>query len=48
MQVVEELRAIVRALTDRDAEKAAALTAEHVRNASTTAMHSLRESEATG
>jgi DNA-binding GntR family transcriptional regulator len=47
IQVVEELRAIVRAVSDRDAEKAAALTAEHVRNASTTALHSLRESEAT-
>jgi DNA-binding GntR family transcriptional regulator len=48
VQVVEELRAVVRAVAERDAEKAAALTADHVRNASTTAMHSLRESEATG
>jgi DNA-binding GntR family transcriptional regulator len=48
MQVVEELRAVVLAVTERDAEKAAALTADHVRNAATTAMHSLRESEATG
>jgi DNA-binding GntR family transcriptional regulator len=44
-QVVEELNAIVRAIADRDADRAATLTAQHVRNAAVTALHSLRDSE---
>lgn len=44
-QVVQELRAIVDAIAKRDADRAAALTAEHVRTAAKTALHSLREAE---
>ncbi|SDZ52352.1 GntR family transcriptional regulator [Herbiconiux ginsengi] len=46
LEVVRELRAVVAAIADRDAEKASRLCAEHVRKASVTALHSLRESEA--
>jgi DNA-binding GntR family transcriptional regulator len=45
-EVVKELRAVVAAIADRDAERASALCAEHVRKASVTALHSLRESDA--
>jgi DNA-binding GntR family transcriptional regulator len=44
--VVEELRAVARAIADRDAPLASAKMQEHVRNASITALHSLREAEA--
>lgn len=42
---VEELRAIVQAVADRDAALAAQLTGNHVRKASETALLSLREAE---
>jgi DNA-binding GntR family transcriptional regulator len=42
---VEELRAIVRAVAERDAALAAELTGNHVRKASETALQSLREAE---
>jgi DNA-binding GntR family transcriptional regulator len=45
--VIEELRAIVAAAADKDADRAAALAAEHVRNAAKTALRSLREAEQT-
>lgn len=48
LQVVDELRAIVAAVAERDAERAAGLTADHVRKAAVTALHHLRESESTG
>jgi DNA-binding GntR family transcriptional regulator len=46
-QVVHELRAIVDAIAERDADRAAALTAGHVRTAANTALHSLRVAEET-
>ena len=45
-QVVVELRAVVAAIADRDAELASRLCAAHVRTAAITALHSLREAEA--
>ncbi len=48
LEVVRELRAVVAAIADRDAEQASRLCAEHVRKASVTALHSLREAEETG
>ncbi|ARJ06577.1 GntR family transcriptional regulator [Humibacter sp. BT305] len=45
LEVVRELRAVVAAIAARDAELASRLCAEHVRKASVTALHSLRESE---
>jgi DNA-binding GntR family transcriptional regulator len=45
LEVVDELNAIVQAVSDRDADRAASLTAQHVRNASVTALHSLGDSE---
>ncbi|WP_378148384.1 GntR family transcriptional regulator [Cnuibacter sp. UC19_7] len=45
LEVVRELRAVVAAIAERDAELASRLCAEHVRKASVTALHSLRESE---
>ena len=47
LEVVQELRAIVTAIGERDAELASRLCADHVRKASLTALHSLREAEAT-
>lgn len=44
-EVVNELNAIVKAISDRDADRAATLTAQHVSNASVTALHSLGDSE---
>jgi DNA-binding GntR family transcriptional regulator len=44
-EVVAELRAIVAAIEKRDAPLASQLTAEHIRTASITALHSLREAE---
>ena len=44
-RVVEELNAIVGAIADRNADRAATLTAQHVRNAAVTALRSLRDSE---
>lgn len=44
-QVVAELRAVVKAVRARDAEKAAALCAAHVRKAAVTALRHLRETE---
>lgn len=46
-EVVTELRQVVDAIKLRDAELASQLTAAHVRKASVTALHSLREAEAT-
>ncbi len=46
-EVVRELRAVVAAIQDRNAELASQLTAAHVRSASVTALHSLREAEST-
>jgi DNA-binding GntR family transcriptional regulator len=46
VEVVAELRAVVAAIKERDAPRASALCAQHVRNASVTALHSLREAEA--
>jgi DNA-binding GntR family transcriptional regulator len=45
-QVVAELRGVVDAVRKRDAALASQLTAQHVRNASVTALHSLREAAA--
>lgn len=45
-EVVTELRGVVDAIKLRDAELASQLTAAHVRKASVTALHSLREAEA--
>ncbi len=45
-EVVTELRAVVVAIADRDAELASRLCAAHVRKAAVTALHSLREAEA--
>lgn len=45
-QVLSELRAVVAAVDDRDAELASRLTAEHVRAAAETALRSLRKAEA--
>jgi DNA-binding GntR family transcriptional regulator len=45
LEVVRELRAVVDAIEARDAELASRLCAVHVRNASVTALHSLREVE---
>jgi DNA-binding GntR family transcriptional regulator len=45
-EVVRELRAVVAAIAERDAEKASRLCAEHVRKASVTALHSLHAAEA--
>jgi DNA-binding GntR family transcriptional regulator len=45
-QVVAELRGVVNAVQKRDAALASQLTAQHVRNASVTALHSLREAAA--
>jgi len=42
---VQELRAIVNAVGERDSELASRLCAQHVRNASITALRSLREAE---
>jgi DNA-binding GntR family transcriptional regulator len=44
-EMVSELEAIVEAIAQRDAPLASKLTAEHIRKASVTALHSLRESE---
>jgi len=44
-EMVAELEAIVEAIAQRDAPLASKLTAEHIRKASVTALHSLRESE---
>lgn len=44
-EMVAELEAIVDAIAKRDAPLASQLTADHVRKASVTALHSLRESE---
>jgi DNA-binding GntR family transcriptional regulator len=46
LEVVRELRGVVAAIRERDAERASKLCAEHVRKASITALHSLREAEA--
>jgi len=46
-EVVSELRAVVNAVGDRNGPLASELTAAHVRKASITALHSLREAEAT-
>jgi DNA-binding GntR family transcriptional regulator len=46
VEVIAELRAVVDAITERDAERASALCAAHVRSASVTALHHLREAEA--
>ena len=46
LEVVQELRAIVTAIGQRDAELASRLCADHVRKAALTAIHSLREAEA--
>jgi DNA-binding GntR family transcriptional regulator len=45
LEVVHELRAVVKAVGDRDAELASSNMETHVRNASVTALHSLREVE---
>jgi DNA-binding GntR family transcriptional regulator len=45
-EVVTELRAVVEAIKDRNSGLASQLTAAHVRKASITALHSLREAEA--
>ena len=45
-EVVTELRAVVAAIEKRDAALASQLTAAHIRTASITALHSLREAEA--
>ncbi|GAA2090015.1 GntR family transcriptional regulator [Pseudolysinimonas kribbensis] len=45
-EMVAELEAIVDAIAARDAPLASKLTAEHIRKASVTALHSLREAEA--
>lgn len=45
-EVVRELRAVVAAVGERDAEKASQLCADHVRAAATTALSSLRHAEA--
>src|SRR5690606_26698665 len=45
-EVVRELRAVVEAITARDAERASRLCAEHVRAAAATALSSLRQAEA--
>jgi DNA-binding GntR family transcriptional regulator len=47
LDVVRELRGVVSAIAARDAELASELCAEHVRNASITALHSLRAAEFT-
>jgi DNA-binding GntR family transcriptional regulator len=44
-EVVAELRAVVAAVAKRDAPLASSLTAAHIRSASVTALHSLREAE---
>lgn len=44
-EVIRELRGVVAAIADRDAELASRLCAEHVRAASKTALSSLREAE---
>jgi DNA-binding GntR family transcriptional regulator len=44
-EMVAELEAIVEAIAQRDAPLASKLTADHIRKASVTALHSLRESE---
>jgi DNA-binding GntR family transcriptional regulator len=46
-EVVRELRGVVAAIADRDAERASRLCAEHVRTAAKTALASLREAEVT-
>lgn len=43
LQMLEELRAIVRAIADRDVDLAATLTAAHVRRAAAAALSNLRE-----
>ncbi len=45
-EVVRELRAVVEAISARDAERASQLCAEHVRAAAATALSSLRQAEA--
>ena len=45
LQVVKELGDVVTAITERNAELASRLCAEHVRRASVTALRSLREAE---
>jgi DNA-binding GntR family transcriptional regulator len=45
-EVVRELRAVVEAITARDAERASRLCAEHVHAAAATALSSLRQAEA--
>lgn len=45
-EVVRELRAVVEAVGERDAEKASQLCADHVRAAAATALSSLRHAEA--
>jgi DNA-binding GntR family transcriptional regulator len=45
LEAVAELKAIVQAVSERDADRAATLTAQHVRNAAVTAMHSLQDAE---
>ncbi|MFC7787956.1 GntR family transcriptional regulator [Microbacterium sp. MAHUQ-60] len=45
-EVVRELRAVVEAISARDAERASRLCAEHVRAAAATALSSLRQAEA--
>lgn len=45
VEVVAELRAVVDAIEKRDGPLASRLCAEHVHNASITALHSLREAE---
>lgn len=45
LEVIEELNAIVEAVSKRDADLAANLTAHHVRKAAATALNSLRESD---
>ncbi|MEH0108847.1 GntR family transcriptional regulator [Tersicoccus sp. MR15.9] len=44
-EAVRELRAVLDAIADRDADLAARRCAEHVRNAAVTALHSLRAAE---
>jgi DNA-binding GntR family transcriptional regulator len=46
LEVVRELRAVAAAIGERDAARASQLCAAHVRKASITALHSLREAEA--
>lgn len=46
-EVIRELRGVVGAIADRDAELASRLCAEHVHAASKTALSSLREAEST-